>query len=447
MVEFRQLVRLGAFGYESMLPNILSFWVVAIIPEIMLNNLGVTNKEALSYYCGNYMSMFFWGIMVGSFLWPTIVNYLSKRTSVFVGIVGLGFFNYLIGQTTSLNTIFFYRFMCGIFHNLNSVGKDFIFDFAKPTYRLWAFSIKTLFTFVATFIGPWVGYQLYVWCNRDFALSIFYITLAFVLGVIIFVVVYYIDFTPGDADEDETPKEHRDEEKQKLVEGAHETSEEIGQRGLAEVFQTVLKNQNLRSLIIVYFLTNGVYKAGNVVSILFMETPYADGGWGVTSDVISFISLMAFVPAALMVLISPKFVPSVISYKAFITFFMSTLIIAFALFPLMHDAIPKESHEEYKWVSYVLLGFLYASVPKLYSPFINYNLNKGVDKHSRTSLNALTFILSSASAGFFTTFVAPLLGISLYNPTLHGYWWAKYITFMVLDICLIVALWFIKKID
>jgi MFS family permease len=430
-----------------MLPNILSFWVVAIIPEIMLHNLGVTNKEALSYYCGNYMSMFFWGIMVGSFLWPTIVNYLSKRNSVLVGIIGLGFFNYLIGQTTSLNMIFFYRFMCGIFHNLNSVGKDFIFDFAKPTFRLWAFSIKTLFTFVATFIGPWLGYKLYVWCNRDFALSIFYITLAFVVGVILFVVVYYVDFTPGDADEDETPKEHRDEEKQKLIEGASAKSDEIGQRGLLEVFKIVLKSQNLRSLIIIYFVTNGVYKAGNMIAILFMETPYADGGFGVTSDVISFISLLAFIPAAILVLVSPKFVPSVISYKAFITFFVSTLIIAFTFFPLSRDLIAAEGNQKYVWVSYVLLGFLYASVPKLYSPFINYNLNKGVDKHSRTSLNAVTFILSSASAGFFTTFIAPLLGISMYNPTLSGYCWAKYVAFVVLDIFLIIALWFIRKID
>lgn len=448
MVEIRQIVRLAAFGYESMLPNILSFWVVAIIPEIMTRNLGVTNKQDLSYYCGTYMSMFFWGIMIGSFLWPTVVNHISKRNAVLIGIIGLGFFNFLIGHTKSLNTIFFYRFMCGVFHNLNSVGKDFIFDFARPSYRLYAFSIKTLFTFVATFIGPWVGYKLYVWCDQDFALSIYYISLAFVLGVVIFVVVYYLDFTPGDADyEVISAQEAKDEEEENLTEGVSEESEKLGQRGLMEVFKICIREQNLKSLIIIYFVTNGVYKAGNVISILYMETPWEEEGYGIGSDVISFISLLSFFPAAIMVLVSPKFVPSKISYKSFIMFFVSTLALAFFLFPLMRDLIPEKGHENYVFVAYILLGFLYASVPKLYSPFINYNLNKGVDSHSRTSLNALTFILSSASAGFFTTFVAPLLGISMYSPIIGEYWISKYLAFVILDICLIVALYFISKID
>lgn len=437
------------FGYECMLPNILSFWVVTIIPEIMIYNLGVTDKQMLSYYCGAYMSFFFWGIMVGSFLWPTAVNFMSKRTAVFVGIVLLGFFNFLVGQTRSLNAIFFYRFMAGVFHNLNSVGKDFIFDFARPSYRQYAFNIKTLFTFVATFIGPWLGYELYYWCDRDFTLAIYYISLTFVFGAILFIIVYYLDFTPGDADYDEprSPEELADEEKEKLTEGVSEDPEAVRQRTLSEVFRMCMKDNYLRSLIIVYFLANGVYKAGSFVAVLFLETPWQHQGYGISSEVVSMVSLFSFFPAAILVLVSPKFVPSKISSKTFIMFFLITLAIAFFLFPLARDLIPEKNHEKHAYIAYILLAFLYASVPKSYSPFINYNLNKSVDSRSRTSLNSLTFILSSASAGFFTTFIAPLLGISLYNPTISPYWWAKYLTFVILDVCLVVTILIIRKID
>lgn len=445
MVEIRQLIRLVAFGYENLLPNMLSYWVVAIIPEIMTHNLGVTDKEMLSYYCGAFFSSFFWGIMVGSFMWPTAVNYLSKRTAVFVGIIGLGFFNYLIGQTNSLNMIFFYRFLCGIFHNLNSVGKDFIYEFAKPKFRLYGFSIKTLFTFVASFIGPWAGYELYVWCDRSFTRALYYITLLFVVGAIIFIIVFYLDFTPGDADYDHTPD--ADEEQEKLTEGHVDDEDQAGQKGLWEVTKTCMKNDYLRNLIIVYFLTNGVYKTSTMICIWYMETPWEDQGYGVGSGAVSLISLISFIPASILVLTSPKFVPSKFSYKGFITFFIITLTIAIFLFPFARDMIPEKGHEHWIWISYVLLGFLFSSVPKLYSPFINYNLNNRVDKYSRTSLNSLTFILTSASAGVFATIVAPMLGFSLYNPGFAGHWYSKYLSFGVLDICLIISLLIIRKID
>ncbi len=445
MFEIRQVIRLITFGYENLLPNMLSYWVVAIIPEIMTHNLGVTNKELLSYYCGTFFSSFFWGIMVGSFIWPTVVVYVSQRTSVFIGIIGLGFFNYLIGQTNSLTWVFIYRFLCGIFHNLNSVGKDFIYQFAKADYRLYGFSVKTLFTFVASFIGPWAGYELYIWCNRDFTLSIYYITLLFVIGAVLFIIVFYFDFKEGDAEGSVIDPE--EEEREKLTEGHTDVEDQTRQKGLGEVFKTCMKNSYLRNLIIVYFLTNGVYKTSTMLAIWYMETPWSDEGYGVGSDWVSIISLISFIPASILVLTSPKFVPSKISYKAFIQFFIATLTIAIFLFPFVRDMIPEQGHENYVWISYVLLAFLFSSVPKLYSPFINYNLNNRVDKYSRTSLNSLTFILTSASAGVFATVVAPMLGYSLYNKEFSGHWFSKYLSFGVLDICLIISMLIIRKID
>ena len=439
-MDIRQIIRLVTFGYENMLPNILSYWVLAILPEIMFNNLGVTDKETLSLYCGMFFSTFFWGIMIGSLMWPSAVRYMSKRTAILISIFGLGLFNFLMGCTSSLSLVLLFRFLAGLFHNLNSVGKDFIYQFARPKYRLYAFSVKTLFTFVASFLGPWAGYQLYVWCDNDFNQSIYYISILFVIGVILFIAVFFFDFKNGDAEHDH----HFDEEE------AVNILEEIDfkkEKGLWEVFKFCMQSDYLRNLIIVYFLTNGVYKTSTIMAIWYMETPWADDGYGVTSYAVSIVGLISFIPAATLILLSPKFVPSKISYKGFIMFFISSLTFVIFLFPFVRDILPDSYNTHSVWISYLLLAFLFASVPKLYSPFINYNLNNRVDKYSRTSLNSLTFILSSASAALFATIVSPLLSYSLYNRNFSGHFYSKYLAFVVLDIGLIISLLILRKIN
>ena len=182
------------YSYENFLANIMSFWVVAILPEIMQNNLNITNKELLSSYCGQFYSFFYFGIVMGAFMWPTIINYLSKRNSIFLSILMMGLTNYLMSKTINLNYIFFLRFLCGLFHNLNSVGKDFVYEFAKDKYRLYNFTAKTQFAFIASFIGPFFGFHLYQWCGKDFGLAVTYMTGFVLLGIVLFIVVFYVDF-------------------------------------------------------------------------------------------------------------------------------------------------------------------------------------------------------------------------------------------------------------
>ena len=441
MVEIRQIMRLLTFGYESCLPNILSFWVLAIIPEIMVNNMEVTEKYLISYYSGMFFSMFFWGMVVGSFFWPTIVSYISKRTCIFISLFMMGFFNYMTGQTKDLNYILFLRFATGVFSNLNSVGKDFVFDFSKDIFRLYAFSIKTQFTFIASFIGPWLGYKLYIWSGKDYTISTYYITLLFCIGLILFVPVFYLDFKEGDI----LSKNHEEDE----ILGINDASEVAveKQKGLFEVLKIILKIDFLRNLILVYFITNGVYKTSTTLVILYIETPWTEQGYGVSSEYVSLVGLVAFIPASILILTCPLFVPKKITYKAFMVFFICTFGVVLFMFPLIRDLVPENGKTNPVWIAYVLLGLMFASVPKLYSPFINFNLNNNIDKFSRTSLNAWTFILSNGAAALFTTIISPLLGYTLYGEGLGNHSLTKYVAFIILDLFLILALWLMRKIQ
>lgn len=442
MIETRQLYRLLTFGYENLLPNILSFWVLTIIPEIMIHNFGVTDKEEISLNCGYFFAFFYAGIVLGAFIWPTIVRFLSKRTSVFVGLLGMCVFNYFVGISRSLPWVFFYRFMTGLFHNFNSVGKDFVFQFARPSFRQYSFSIKTLFGFLAGFVGPYFGFWIYNETGKDFEDSMYIITLLFVFGLILFVVVFYLDFTPGDATYDLDVDE---EEVRPMV---HKSETDLSQqKGILQVLRLCAKNTYLRNLSIVYFLTNGVYKTASMIAILYIETPWADQGYGINNEMASTAAFVAFFPAAFMVLVSPTFVPEKVSYKAFIRFFIVFMMLAILAFPVVRDLIPESKQEQWGKAGLVLLLLLFMSVPKLYSPFINFNLNNAVDKYSRTALNSITFIFSTSSAALFAACIFPVLGWSLYNPMFQGHvTWSKYLAFVMLDVLLALTMYVLSKI-
>ena len=447
MVEIRQLVRLFTFSYLSFLPNLLGFWILPILPEVIENNLQIKDKAQLSTVAGFFLGYFYYGIIFGSFFWPYALRVLSKRTALFIGIGLQGLFNALAGQTLSIGLIYFYRFAGGFCHNVNSVGKDFVFDFAKPEYRQYAYSLKTVFTYLASFVGPIFGYYLYLFSGRSFALSMLYISTFYLLGLALFVAVFYVDYSPKDID-GRAASESLDEERVALTDEEGQEvrpTEDAKQRGMWEVLWVCLGREDLRRLILVYFLTNGVYKASNITAIFLLETPWASQGFGISAQTVSLIALFAFVPAVLVVLVSPLYVPSRLSYKAFIQLFVAAMAVLLVALPLLRDLLPERGHERFLWVAYAVQAFLYLSAPKMYSPFINYYLNNNVDSYSRTSLNSLTFLLSNLAGAVVLSIVGPLFSFTLFDPMFRGYEvYTKYVCFVIMSLLLCAALFCLR---
>lgn len=60
--------------------------------------------------------------------------------------------------TDDVYKIFFLRFLTGVGLNINSVGKDFVFEFTHDKYIQWTFSLKGIFAVVFLFITPMAGF-------------------------------------------------------------------------------------------------------------------------------------------------------------------------------------------------------------------------------------------------------------------------------------------------
>lgn len=445
-MEIRQIIRIMVFGYFSFLPNLLSYWIAAIFPEVIEKNLLVTNKEDVSRVAGLFFAFYFFGIIVGAICWPYILMFISKKKSILLGLFFQGVFTALTGRSIILYWVYTFRFWTGFFNNVNTVGKDFIFEFAKPNYRQYAFTAKSCFTVCGIFVGPIIGYMIYKHCGSDLEASMMFLFWLYMLACVLFIIVFMIDFkktTEEELIEVEPSKinEHDIEESAVLL-----AKEEVNlQKGIFEVLKIMWNNKILRNFTIVYFLTNGIFTTRNFVLIFYLESTWEDQGLGISAYDVSFVNFYTFFFCIAFLMTSPIYVPSKISYLSVVKNIVFMALFLTILPPLLRDLLPNSTERQYKFVICLVYGISNFFNPKLFSPFINYFLNSQIDRYGRTALNSITFISSCLSAAIIMTFISPLLSISLHNEHFIAYRpWNKYFCFVILDLLLACNLFYLK---
>jgi hypothetical protein len=466
-MEVRQVVRILVFGYFSFLPNLLSYWITAVLPQVIEQNLGVNRKEDVSKVGGLFFSFYFFGIIAGALAWPYVLKVISKKWAVLLGLFFQGVFTALTGKTAVLSWVYTFRFWTGFFNNINTVGKDFIFEFAKPAYRQYAFSLKSCFTVGGIFVGPLLGYYIYNHFDCSLERSLMLLFWMYIVACGLFVVVFMIDMRHSAEEEHETapvpaPQEPQEPQKSKQPKGSETvpvllddeegqplidpTPKEIQcQRGIPEVLKIMWNNHVLRNFAIVYFLTNGIFTTRNFILVFYLEASWEDQGLGISSMEVSYINFYSFFLCMAFLLISPFFVPSRISYLAIVKDIILISMFLIILPPLLRDLLPDNTQPFCRWtiyISYLISNFFN---PKLFSPFINFFMNNQVDRYSRTALNSITFITSCVSAAVIMTLVSPFLSISLYNDWFVAHRpWNKYFCFVILDLLLALSLFYLR---
>lgn len=60
---------------------------MTLLPEIIDRNLGYHEVRDQSTVAGYFFTFFFYGLIVGSFTWPSLVTFSSKRNSIFVALI------------------------------------------------------------------------------------------------------------------------------------------------------------------------------------------------------------------------------------------------------------------------------------------------------------------------------------------------------------------------
>lgn len=193
-----------------------------MVPEIISYNLGYNSIKDKSTIVAYFFTSFYYGIIVGSLTWPTLVRYISKRNCILIALAVQGLFNGFQIYFNSVWWLCFCRFICGFFQIFSTVGKDFIFEFALPEFRQYAFNFRSCFSILASFIGPFIGFHIYQAMGKSFFKSCLIISLFYALGIILFLLFFYIDYHPEELKRKKLlqktkKKEKKDDEERELV--------------------------------------------------------------------------------------------------------------------------------------------------------------------------------------------------------------------------------------
>lgn len=110
---------------------------------------------------------------------------------------------YYMSKTTNLQVIFTLRLICGLFMNINNVGKAFIFEFAPPDLQQWGFSSKNTWGILASFLSPILGYKIYNILGQDFQQVSVYVAMLYFGSIVVYYLTFYVFSTT------KTPEQHR----------------------------------------------------------------------------------------------------------------------------------------------------------------------------------------------------------------------------------------------
>ena len=438
-MDIVQLARVIVFGFLTQLPIILTMWSLTILPEILELNYGIEKPGERTIIAGYYYTTFFYGLILGSFIWPHALNYISKRNALFLGIVVQCVLCAVMGLRTNVHYLYAIRFACGLMHNINTVGKDFIFEFCDETYRQYAFSFKSCFGILAGFGGPFLGFYMYLYTGKSFSQTSILIAGIYLISILMFIVFFYL--IKADLNATRSVSSYDDEEKQKL-----KTGEVKKQIGLVDTLKYCITHAELRAYMLVYFITNGVFKTINSITVFYLEAPFMEEGLGVNSKLLTYISLMSYVPCVIVLLSAPLYVPQKINYRHYIMGILTIFSTSVILLPAFKDILTQQNYSKYIWFVYLNQIILYSTNPKLFSPTINYLVGKSVKRRMRASANAVTFIGSTLTSAIMLNLIAPLYSFSIENEYFLQYNpYSKYSAFAVLTILLYICIYLLKN--
>jgi MFS family permease len=429
--------RIFVFGIMNFLPIVTSQWSTIVLPEIIQFNLRINDPAKFSQIASYFYISYFTGMILGCFIWSNLVKLIAKRKCILFSIITMGLANMISGTGENVLFICFCRFIAGCSLNIHTVGKDFLFEFAEDKYRQFALSLDSCFGLLAHLAGPFIGMKIYYMNDRNFEISCLWIGGIFFIGAALFFIAFFlVSYQPVEHQAAEIVSlESIEEEKAPLKNSTGTENEIIEATGAKEVFLECLKNPNIRNAMIVFGISTACTNCDVVLSVIYLQTPWENGGLSISPNVLSKVSLISYIPALCILLSSSRICPRIISYKHFIRFFVVAFSLAVFMTPTFRDLIPGENHADYNIFIYINQMIKYSMNSHIFSPFIHYTINKRANKHIRTIINAINFIFSTTMIVIIMNLVVPLLSVTLFSPRYTSIEpFNKYITFGIITL-------------
>lgn len=441
MKRWRAEFRIFIYAAISFLPALATNWWLIILPSVLEHDFNITDEKEKLDWAGTIFITGYVGIFFGAFIWPKMITLLEKKTCITLGITLMSFTVGCAGIGGKIWVFAVCRVCQGLVMNIHTVGKDFIFDYFEDELRQTILTYSTISALVGNLVGPLIGVFIYRQTGDNFALSCVYVMCVFIFVIAFYLIFYYaMPFKPLELKIDV-------EERMRLIR-KRRSSDMIYGGDYKKAFLKAIQRPILRNIMITYILSNACTSAELLISILFLLTTMAKGGFGVSQTKLSFVYSISIVPCLVVMLGWNKLVPKRLSYKWAILLLIIIFCVAVMLTPLFRDLITASN---YPWlINLVLLNQSVKSFTNShsYSPIIYYFFNKKLNKHIRTGVNSIFYIFSVSWVIIFVK-----ISVYVYRETmLEPYFvsWApfnKYIVFIFITVLQLIPLFLLWNIE
>ena len=407
-----QVIKMVSYSLIVFVNTLRSYWPLIIWPEILRTNFGVTSITEQTLLVSYYYISYNMGNIVSSFLWPYIAKKWSVKTCITIALFGNILTAALFAYMPNMYAIIGMRAVAGFFKNSNSVGKSFVYEFCEDRYRQYGFSFLNLFSFLAVFVGPMFGFSIYNWTGKNYWKCWLIVCFLYTIMGIFYYIVFYLTYIQVE-NASTLQRSIVDEEEKKGLISKHRKKKEM--MGFFEAFFFIIKAKSIRGYVLVFVLAKSVNKALTVISVFYLEANWNEEGMGISSKTLSYLNLLVSVPVMLLTITIPSLVPKYFGYKTFLTFILLLYTFNIMMMPALKQIIGMLGYNSYYWLILINQGMVYCTRPKIFTPFINYLINKGTSKRGRVAVNSVNSIL-------LTSFICILMNIisPLYSYCVHG---------------------------
>lgn len=440
-----QKLRILTYVYTVFVESIGTHWILSVMPVVVSENFGTDREADKSGAASDYFIYYFVGLIAGSLGWPILVRYVPKRECLVIGLALQAITNYLVGVAPTFGWLCFWRFWFGAFHLVNTLGKDFLYEFVAATERQSVFVMRSIAVLISSFFGPLFGFYIYYGTGKSLAGALAYISLIYVSAVIFFALVFYCFPVPShgmDATLEETQSLTAEEG------AAHPDIHLVRttQISVWPMIKYIARKKDLRNLVLGFWMVFSVYNTQMVLTIFFIETPWAAGGLGLSDKEVSYLVLAVFMPIITVFVVSNKIVPKRLSMFTFFQLVILANILFLFLIPAIRDLTPNLSHHAHIDLTYLLVSLFLTFNPNLISPFLNFHMNNLVPRNGRTTFNSVTFIGCSLCVIAIFSTVLPLFSRTMYDPVFTQYApYSKYTCFAILNVILAIGAFLLRK--
>lgn len=442
-------LRIALHACINGLPYLSYQWTTLILPEVLEKNFGITEKTQVSFYASLLYGSYFCGLFVSCFIWPYMVKFFSKRRLILFSTTMFGVVTMCSGIGNSLILVLIARFICGMCLNVNSIGKDLLFEFCKGQLRQVGLSFDSASSLTMNLVSPIIGMLLYHATGCSLQWTLIYIGAVFLFFSLMFLILFFIvpyrekhrnSFSIEEERQNELRHRAQVEEGQPLMENKNGVMQ-LQTRKTSEVIYWCVHYKSLRNPIIIYAISMGITNADLLLTVLYLEMAWKDSGYGVPASTLSLIFALSVIPACVILIILPWICPRKIHYTTMMRVFMSIFGFAVLFTPTVRDLIPEANHDDFKWIIYVIVFIKNCSNAKLFAPFIHFHLNSKCNRYIRTLINTINFICSTLFTILLVNLLVPLLSLLMFHPRLTAYApWNKYPLFLILVALQLVAL-------